>query len=44
MTVCPSIPKSHYVMPRSTVLKAIRSIKEELELVAASARSAGQVA
>ena len=25
------LPKSHYVTPRSTVLKAIRSIKEELE-------------
>ena len=27
----PIYPKSHYVTPRSTVLKAIRSIKEELE-------------
>ena len=27
----PIYPKSHYVMPRSTLLKAIRTIKEELE-------------
>ena len=39
----PIYPKSHYVMPRSTLLKAIRTIKEELEWWRPQLEAAGKL-
>jgi excinuclease ABC subunit B len=39
----PIYPKSHYVMPRSTLLKAIQTIKEELEWWRPQLEAAGKL-
>jgi len=39
----PIYPKSHYVMPRSTLLKAIQTIKEELEWWRPQLETAGKL-